>query len=200
MPQRLPRPCRAGPVGSALGVELQCGAVHAVAQAGGAGAVGEDVAEVAAAAGAVDLRARHLEAAVLLEADGGLVDGGGEGRPAGAAVELGVGGEEGDVAAGAEEAAGAVLAVERAGAGALGAVAAERAELLGGEALLPAGLVVADGKAGGGAAGFERPNMPIVTLPSRRPRSGAFSQEDGGEGRRTPGSGGGRQAGVARRW
>src|SRR5947208_1120188 len=50
-------------------LELHRHAVHAVAQAGGRRAVGEDVAEVAAAAGAVDLGAGLEEAAVDRGAD-----------------------------------------------------------------------------------------------------------------------------------
>ncbi len=41
--------------------ERQCQAVHAVAQAGGGRAVGEDVAEMAAAAAAVDFGPVHAE-------------------------------------------------------------------------------------------------------------------------------------------
>ncbi|KAG1242681.1 hypothetical protein G6F65_022888 [Rhizopus arrhizus] len=62
-------------------------AVHAVAQAGRAGAVVEDVPQVAAAVGAMDRGADHAEAAVPGFADGGrqrLPEAG----PAGTAVEF----------------------------------------------------------------------------------------------------------------
>ena len=72
----------------ALVVELERGGVEAVAQAGGLRAVLEDVAEVRAAAGAVDLVAHHAVAVVALRADVHRVDGGVEAGPAGARVEL----------------------------------------------------------------------------------------------------------------
>ena len=96
-------------------------AVDAVAQAGGRRAVREDMAEMAAAIGAMDLDAVHAVAAILRGADSALkrlV----EARPAGAALEFLAGLEQLLVATGAGEGAGALLVVERAGAGALGAV------------------------------------------------------------------------------
>ena len=116
--------------------ELQRHAVHAVAQAGGLGPVVEHVAEMAAAATAMHLGAQHEQAAVAGGADG-VVERRVEAGPAGAAVELGGGGEQRQVAAGAVVGAGAVLLVERAGAGALGAVLAQHVELLRREQLLP---------------------------------------------------------------
>src|SRR6185312_6733903 len=103
-------------------LELHRYAVHAVAQAGGLGAVGEDVAEVAAAAGAADLGAVHEEAAVGLGGDVRRVDRREEARPAGAGVELGVRGEERQAAGGADEDAFLVDLVERAGEGPLRAL------------------------------------------------------------------------------
>src|SRR4051794_36965420 len=81
-------------------MEYQRKAVHAVTQAGRLRAVVEDVAEMAAAAAAMDFGAQHAEGTVL-----GLphrvVERLPETRPAGAALELGVGGKQRQVAAGA---------------------------------------------------------------------------------------------------
>ena len=85
-----------------------CDAVHAIAQARGLRPVGEDVAEMATAAVAGDRRAGHAEGMVVR-----LVDGIGkrrpEARPAGAAVEFGLRGEQRQVAAGAGEGAGTMF-------------------------------------------------------------------------------------------
>src|SRR6185369_1931168 len=105
------------------GLEHQREAVDAVAQAGGFRAVVEDVAEMAAAAAAMHLGAQHAEGAVLGLADR-VVERLVKTRPAGAALELGVGGEQRQVAAGAGEGALAMLFQERAGAGPFGAVLA----------------------------------------------------------------------------
>ena len=96
--------------------ELQRDAVVAVALAGRLRAVVEDVALVAAAARAVVLGARneHLEVGLGRHA---RPDGGVEARPAGAALELRLRREQRQVAAGADEAALALLVVERADAG-----------------------------------------------------------------------------------
>ena len=51
-------------------MEHQRESVHAVAQAGGLRAVVEDVAEMAAAAAAMDFGAQHAEGAVIGLADG----------------------------------------------------------------------------------------------------------------------------------
>src|SRR5450755_2281727 len=93
------------------GNELQRDAVVAVALAGRRRAVVEDVALVAAAAHAVVLGARddHLDVGL---GDDRARQRGVEARPAGAALELGLRGEERKVAAGADEAAVAMLGVE----------------------------------------------------------------------------------------
>ena len=72
----------------ALVVELERGGIQAVTQAGGLGAVLEDVAEVRAAAGAVDLVAHHAVAGIALGAHVHRIDGRVEAGPAGAGVEL----------------------------------------------------------------------------------------------------------------
>src|SRR6202035_4783860 len=93
---------------------------HAVAQAGRLRPVVEDVAEMAAAAAAVNFGAQHPEGAVLGLADGvlqRLI----EARPAGAALEFRLRGEQRQVAAGAGEDAHAMLLQERARTRALGA-------------------------------------------------------------------------------
>src|SRR4029079_12963886 len=83
-----------------FGDELERDSVHAIAQARGLGPVVEHVAQMPAAAAAMHLRARHEQAFVVGGGDGVLqrrIEAG----PAGAAVELGGGGEERQVAAGA---------------------------------------------------------------------------------------------------
>ena len=72
----------------ALVVELERGGIQAVTQAGGLGAVLEHVAEVRAAAGAVDLVAHHAVAGVALGAHVHRVDRRVEAGPSGAGVEL----------------------------------------------------------------------------------------------------------------
>src|SRR5439155_13608506 len=74
--------------------EFQCGRVQAVAQAGGRRPVREDMAEMAVAAHAAYLGARHPPAAVGDFADMVRVERPGEARPAGAALEFPVSTEE----------------------------------------------------------------------------------------------------------
>src|SRR5690606_6757079 len=81
--------CRYAPTGASsevLRLEVQRDAVHAVAQARGAGAVREDMAEMAGAAGAAYLDAAHAVAGVDHLVHRLLVERGGEARPARAAV------------------------------------------------------------------------------------------------------------------
>src|SRR5262245_15612497 len=86
--------------------EFQRSAIDAVAQAGRRRTVIEHMAEMTAAAAAMNLVAHHTEGVVgvgLNRPFNGLV----EARPAGAAVELGLRIEEWQVASGAGEGAGA---------------------------------------------------------------------------------------------
>src|SRR5437762_8678665 len=135
--------CPTGP--SFLLLEGERRAVHAVALAGRRRAVGKDVAEMAAALGAVHLGAAHEEAAV-----GRCAHGAGqrlpERGPARAAFELGAGIEQRRAAAGAAEGALALLLIERAGAGALGAVLAQHLVLLRIERLAPLLVAFLDGE------------------------------------------------------
>ena len=128
----------------ALAGEGERGGVDAVAQAGGAGTVGEDVAEMAAAAGAGDLDAPHAEAQVLVLLDGFGVGGNHEAGPAAAGVELGAAQKEQRAAAGAVVVAGLVILGERAGEGALGALLAQDVILLGRERGAPLGVAADD--------------------------------------------------------
>src|SRR5688500_7327706 len=86
-------------------VEVEAGRVHAVAQAGGLGAVLEHVAQVRMATGAPHLGADHSVAGVADELDLVVGDWLPEARPAAARVVLGAGCEErlaaGDAAVGA---------------------------------------------------------------------------------------------------
>src|SRR6516225_3259248 len=95
--------------------------IHAITQPGRLRAVVENVAEVAAAAAAVHFGAGHEKAAVGLRLDR-LLDRRRKARPAGSAVELGVGGEQRLAATGTMVDAFAVLLVERARSSTLGAV------------------------------------------------------------------------------
>src|SRR5688572_20169899 len=116
--------------------EAQGGAVHAPALAGRRRAVVEHVAEMPAAAPAMSLGAGHEQGVVGPGADcaGDRPD---EARPAGAAVKLVLRAEDRETAAGAEEMAAAMLLVERAAAGALGALLAQHPELLGAQPAAP---------------------------------------------------------------
>src|SRR5579862_1562477 len=104
-------------------------AVHAVAQSGRLRAVIEDVAEMAAATAAMNFGAQHAEGAVLRLADRvlqRLI----EARPAGAALILGLGREQRQVAARAGEDALAMLLEQRARSRPLGALLAQDLVLL----------------------------------------------------------------------
>src|ERR1700722_8625728 len=99
-------------------------AVHAVAQAGRFRPVVEDMAEMAAAAATMNLGPQHSEGTVFGLADR-VVERLIEARPAGAAFEFGLRGEQRQVAAGAGENALAMLVEQRAGIRALGAFLAQ---------------------------------------------------------------------------
>src|SRR5450631_1621177 len=118
------------------GNELERGAVVAVALARGLRAVVEHVPLVSLATRAVVFGARQdqLEVGLGLEASRDERE---EARPARAALELRVGGEQREVAAGADERALAMLAVQRARARPLGRLAPQHRVLLRREALLP---------------------------------------------------------------
>src|SRR5690349_19732859 len=120
----VPTRARARSAAGLCGDELQREAVVAVALAGRRRAVVEDVALVAAAARAVVLGARQEHLVVDLERDRARQRFP-EARPAGAAFELGRRREQRQLAAGAHEAAVALLVVERARAGDLGAFEAK---------------------------------------------------------------------------
>src|SRR5216683_885646 len=110
-------------------MEYQGKAIHAVAQAGRLRPVVEDVTEMAAATAAVDFGPQHPEGAVFGLADRvfeRLV----EARPAGAALEFRLRGEQRQVAAGAGEDALAMLLEQRARSRTLGALLAQDLILL----------------------------------------------------------------------
>src|SRR3989442_15265561 len=108
------------------------------------------MAVMAAAADAVVLDPRVDQVVVLLGLEDPR-DGGEEARPAGAGLELHLGGEERQAAAGAGEDPRALLVVQRAGARALGAFLAHDVEGLGGQLLLPFVLGELHRLRGGGA-------------------------------------------------
>src|SRR5688572_28337863 len=94
------------------------------------------MAEMAAAAPAMNLVPDHAESVVSVfqhRAFDGFI----EARPAGAAVELGLGREQRQIASGANERARAMLIVEGAGEGTLGLLLAQHRILLGSQKLAP---------------------------------------------------------------
>src|SRR6516225_2908142 len=98
---------------------------------------------MATASAAMHLGTQHAQGAVFGDADGvlqRLI----EARPAGAAVELGLGGEQRQVAAGAGKSPLAMLLQERAGPGALSALLAQDLILLRGELRTPLGVGLFD--------------------------------------------------------
>src|ERR1700687_3464437 len=110
-------------------MEYQRKAVHAVAQAGRLRPIVENVTEMAAAAAAVDFGPQHPKGAVFGLADG-VVERLIKTRPAGAALEFRLRGEQRQVAAGAGEDALAMLLEQRAPSRTLGALLAEDLILL----------------------------------------------------------------------
>src|SRR5438874_3003377 len=104
-------------------------AVHAVAQPGRLRPVVEHVPEMAAAAAAVDFGPQHAEGPIFGLADG-VVERLVEARPAGAALELGLRGEQRQVATGTGEDALAMLVEQRARTRPLGALLAQDVILL----------------------------------------------------------------------
>src|SRR5712671_2653487 len=105
-------------------MEDQRKAVHAVAQAGRLRPIVEEVTEMAAAAAAVDFGPQHSKGAVFGLADG-IIERLIKTRPAGAALEFRLRGEQRQVAAGAGEDALAMLLEQRARTRALGALLAQ---------------------------------------------------------------------------
>src|SRR5258706_14145488 len=103
--------------------------------------------QMPAALGAMNFRPRHQEALVGRGVDR-LVARGIEARPAAAAFIFGVGIEERLAAARADEQAFAFLCIQRAGAGAFGAVLAQHAELLRTKLLAPIVVGLRDGVVG----------------------------------------------------
>lgn len=122
------------------GDELEHLSVHAESEAGGGRAVVEHVTEVSIAFSTKDFGADHVVGAVGLEPDAVAGDRFVERWPAGAAVELGVGGEEVEVAADAVIGSGALLVEVDATECGLGAFGAKNLVLLLGQLLLPFGV------------------------------------------------------------
>src|SRR5262245_34900583 len=125
-------------------LEVERAGVDAVAQARRAGAVGEDVAEVAAAARTRHLRPHHPVGRVDLRVDAverGRLD---EARPAGARVELRLGAEQLRPTAGAAVDARLLRVDVGAGEGPLGALPAQHLVLLRAELGPPIGVRLLD--------------------------------------------------------
>src|SRR5467141_3930137 len=117
-------------------MEDQRKAVHAVAQAGRLRPIVKDMTEMAAAAAAVNFGPQHPKGAVFGLADG-IVERLIKTRPAGAALEFRLRGEQRQVAAGAGEDALAMLFQQRARPRTLGALLAQDLILLRGELRAP---------------------------------------------------------------
>src|SRR5580698_7240121 len=124
-------------------MKYQREAVHAIAQAGRLRPVVEDVTEMAAAAAAMNFGPQHPEGAVFGLADG-VLERLIETRPAGAALEFGLRGEQRQVAAGAGEGALAMLLEQRAGPRPLGAFLAQDVILLRRQLGAPLGIGLFD--------------------------------------------------------
>src|SRR5262249_5600094 len=122
--------------------KLERGAIHAVAQAGRLGPIGEDVAEMGLAGGATHLGATHQPRAVVMLPHRLGIRRRGEARPARAGVEFRVGGEQRRATAHATIAPGPLLVPIRAGERALGTVLAGDMILLGRELLAPFSLAL----------------------------------------------------------
>src|SRR4051794_5966359 len=171
-------------------LELQCDAVHAVAIAGRRGPIREDVSEMPAAVGAVDLDARHAVGAI-----GGGPDAAFnrsiKARPAGPALVFRFRGEEGLAAAGAAERSGALLLEQRTAAAVLGAVFAQDVELLRREERLPVGFCFFCHLAGTVASPVATAGGPLKSAAcNRRAARGSTTSRD--DVRRPPRSGTGR--------
>ncbi len=125
-----------------LGLVGQRQRVDAVALPGVGGPVGEHMPQMPAAPGAHDLGTRHEQAPFLALQDGPGSKGPVETRPAGARLELGVGAEEGSVAAGTTEDALAVDVQQRSRPGGLGAGPAQHGVTVGRELGFPLRLAL----------------------------------------------------------
>src|SRR6478609_1963364 len=125
-------------------LQLQRCRIDAVAQAGRAGAVIEDMAEMAVAFRAQHLGADHAVADVALLVDMAVQRGRGKARPAAAGIELGVGFEQRLAAAGAGIGALAMLMLIFAGEGPLGRLLAQHRVLHRRQLLAPIGLALDD--------------------------------------------------------
>src|SRR5262249_35129839 len=120
-----------------VGLQPQRRGVDAIALPGGRRTVGKHVAEMRLAARALDLRAHHAVAGVVVLADGALLHRLGEARPTRARVELPSRAEQRLAAAHAAVGALGLGVPVGAGEGALGARAAGDAVLVRGQLLAP---------------------------------------------------------------
>src|SRR5438552_13266911 len=125
-------------------LQLQRRRIDAVAQAGRAGAVVEDVAEMAVTFRAQHLGADHAVADIVFLVDMAIRRGRGKARPAAAGIEFRVGFEQRLAAAGAGVSALAVLMLVLAGEGTLGRLLAQHGILHRRQFLAPLGLALLD--------------------------------------------------------
>lgn len=115
---------------AALGVESESRTVHAVSQTGRTRAIGKYVAKMPTAATAVNFSARHPERTIDRRRNR-AVERRPETGPSSAAFELRIRREQRLTASGTSERAGALLGVQRAGAGAFRAMFTQNVKLLG---------------------------------------------------------------------
>src|SRR5438128_5272654 len=151
--------------------QLQRRGVDAVAQARRAGAVIEDVAEMAVAFRAQHLGADHAVADIVLLVDMALCRRLRKARPAAAGVELGVGFEQGLAAAGAGIGALAVVMLVFAGEGPFGGLLAQHRVLHRRQFLAPLGLALDEfsGRLGvGHSTSLSKPSVGDLGLAHQR--------------------------------
>src|SRR5437763_1523366 len=143
--RRCPRLCsRYSGAGAHLRIEFQRDRVNAIAVARRLGAVREHVPEVAAAAGARDLRATHPKSTVFMQLHGPPLDRLPETRPAGPRLELGLRAEQLSSTTGTPIHAALLRRGVRTGERALRSLVAQHLELLGRQS--PAPLLFGPGK------------------------------------------------------
>src|SRR5579871_3704837 len=149
-------------------MELERETVHAIAQAGRLRTVVKDVAEMAAAAPAMDFDALHSEGPVFVGPDG-ILERLIEARPAGGALEFRLGGEQRQIATGAGEGALAMLLEQRTGPWTFGAFFPQDFILLRGELGAPFLVGFFDLELFRGAGGF-----------AAQPTQGGKAEQTGG--------------------
>jgi hypothetical protein len=154
------------------GDELERDTVHAITQTSWLRAVAKDMPKMTSAAAAMDLGPDQKEEAAFLRCSDCSVNWSPETGPTRPAVELGVGGEQWQIAAGTEIVAGSIFLIERARSRTLGQMPAEHRVLLRSELPTPLFVGLDDLECFLGSSGTCRE--------SRQPesQSGSFDKDD----------------------